>query len=138
MISILEEIRNKLVHFLFPFVSRFYLVAYMALFLAALFTPETYLPIKIVLFCLMFLHIEINSEGTLERDYLPIQPGNSIFYHIYRFIDGVSFFFLPILPVIMLILGSQWLQNVFLGIFVIAAIIDIIGNRKYRPKKPEE
>ena len=138
MINILEEIRNKLVHFLFPFVSRFYLVASTVLILAAWFIPETYRPIKMVLFWLWFVNIEINSAGTMERDYLPIQPESSYFYHIYRFIDGVFFLFLLIFLVIMLIPESLWLKNVFLGVFVMTVILRAIGERKYRPKKPEE
>jgi hypothetical protein len=48
----------------------------------------------------------------MERDYLPIQPGNSPFYQIYRFIDQL-FFFLLIFLVILLTSGLLWLKSVF-------------------------
>jgi len=74
----------------------------------------------------------------MERDYLPIQPGNSPFYQIYRFIDQLFFFFLLIFLVILLTSGLLWLKSVFFAVFVIAVLLRTIGDRKYRPKRPEE
>lgn len=138
LMNFLEKSRNKLVRFLFPFVERFFPVISFVLILAALSIPKTYWPIKIVLYWLWFVNSEIYRASNMERDYLPIRPGSSPFYHIYRFIGGVFFLFLLILLVIMLIPGLLWLKSVFLGVLVIAVILRAIGDRKYRSKKPEE
>ena len=110
----------------------------MVLIVAAWSIPETYWQIRVVLFWLWFVTSEIHSEGVMKRDYLPIQPGSSPFYHIYRFVDGVFFLFLLIWLVIMLIPGPSWLKNIFLGVLVLSVIFRAIGDKKYRPKKPEE
>jgi hypothetical protein len=138
MKSFVDKFRNKLVHFLFPFVERFFLVTSLVLVLAAWSIPETYWQIRVILFWLWFVNSEIHWEGTMERDYLPIQSGSSPFYHIYRFIDGVSFLFVLIWLVIMLIPGPLWIKRVFLGVFAVSIILCAIGDRKYRPQKPEE
>jgi len=138
MMNFLEKFRNKLVHFLFPFVEGFYPFISLVLLVAAWSIPETYGQIRIALFWLWFVNSEINWAGTIERDYLPIQPGSSPFYHIYRFIDRVFFLFLLIFLIIMLIPGLLWLKSGFGGVFAIAIILRAIGDRKYRPKKPEE
>lgn len=134
--NFLEKSRNKLVFFLFPFIERFYLVISLILILPA--WTISYWQIRIVLFFLWFVIVEIYSAGTMERDYLPIQPGSGLFYHIYRFINAASFPLLLILLVILLIAEPQWLKNVFLGVFVMTVILRAIGDRTYRPKKPEE
>jgi hypothetical protein len=136
--NFLEKSRNKLVHFFFPFVERFNMVISLVLILPVWSIPRTYWQIRIVLFFLWFVTIEIHSAGVTERDCLPIQPGSSPFYHIYRFIDQLFFFLFLIFLVIMLIPESQWLKNVFLGVFVMAGILRAIGDQEYRPKKPEE
>lgn len=41
-VDILKKFRNKLVHFLFPFIERFYLFIALALLVAAWSIPETY------------------------------------------------------------------------------------------------
>ena len=105
--------------------------------MAAWSVPETYWQIRVVLFWLWYLISDIYSSGIIERDYIPIQPGNNFFHHIYRFIDRVFFLFLLICLVIMLIPGPLWLKEGFLGVFVLAVIFRAIGDRKYRPKKPE-
>jgi len=74
----------------------------------------------------------------MERDYLTIQLGNSLFYHIYRFIDQLFFLYLLVFLVIMLIQVPLWLKSAFLSVFVIAVFVRAIGDRKYRPKKQEE
>lgn len=134
----LEKYRGKVVHFLFPIVERFYLVASLVLLVAAWFVPDTYWPLRVVLFWLWLLVTEIDSAGRMERDYLPVQPGSSIFYHIYRFVEAISLVFLLVLLAIMLIPGLMWIKEGFLGVFIIGVILRAIGDRKYRPKKPEE
>ncbi len=138
MMNFLEKIRNKLVHFLFPFVEGFYPFISLVLIVATWSIPEAYGQIRIVLFWLWFVNSEINWAGIIERDYLPIQPGNSLFYHIYRFINQAFFLFLLIFLITMLIPGLLWLKSGFGVVFVIAIILRAIGDRKYRPKKPEE
>lgn len=136
--NFLEQSRNKLVHFFFPFTERFYPFLSLVLIVATWSVPETYWQIRIVLFWLWFIHSEIHSAGIMERDYLPIQPGISLFYHIYRFIDRAFFLFLLIWLVIMLIPEPLWLRSVFSGVFIMAVLLRAIGEQKYRPKKPEE
>lgn len=136
MMNFLEKSCNKLVHFLFPFVARFFLVISLVLILAAWSIPEIYWQIKMVLFFLWYVNCGIYWAGAMERDYLPIQSGSSPFYHIYRFIDGVFFIFLFVFLVIMLIPGLLWLKYALLGVFILAGILRAIGDRKYRPKKP--
>jgi len=136
--NFLERSRNKLVHFSFPFVERFYPFISLVLIVAAWSIPETYWQIRIVFIWLWFVNSEIHSSGVMERDYLPIQPESRPFYHIFRFIDQVFFLFLLIFLVILLIPGPRWLKGAFLSVLVIAVILRTIGNRKYRPKKPEE
>jgi len=136
--NFLERSRNKLVHFSFPFVERFYPFLSLGLLVAAFSVPETYWPIRAALFWLWFVTSEIHSAGVMERDYLPIQSGNSPFYHIYRFIDQGYFLFSLVFLVILLIAEPLWLKNVFLGVFVMIVILRAMGDRKYRPKKPEE
>gem|GEM_PF-1317926 len=138
MMKFLEKTRDKIMHFLFPFVARFFLVVSLGLFLAASAVPAPYWQIKMVLFWLWFVNNGIYSSGTMERDYLPIQPGSSPFYHIYRFINGVFFLFLLVFLAVLLLPELLWLKTVFLAVFVMAAVLCAIGNRKYRPKKPEE
>ncbi len=136
MMNFLEESRNKLVHALFPFVERFYLFLSLGLLVAAVFIPNK--QINIIFWWLWFVTIEINSAGVMERDYLPIQPGSSPFYYVYRFIDQAFCLFLLIWPVILLIPVPLLIKYVFLGVFVISVILRAIGDTKYRPKKPEE
>lgn len=136
--NFLEKSRIKIVCFIFPFVERFYPFISLVLIIAAWSISETYWQIRVVLFWLWFVNSEIYLAGIMERDYLPIQSGSSLFYHIYRFIDWASFLILLILLVVMLIPGLLLIKKVFLGIFVIAGILHAIGDRKYRPKKSEE
>lgn len=136
--NFLEKSRNKLVHFLFPFVECFYPFLSLVLIVAVWAIPETYWQIRIVFIWLWFVNSEINREGTMKHDYLAIQPGRSHFYHIYRFVDGVFFLFLLIWLVILLIPGLLWLKGGFGGVFVIALILRAVGDRKYRPKQSEE
>ncbi len=136
--NFLEKSRNKLVHFLFPFIERFYPFVSLVLLVAAWSVPETYWQIRVALFLLWFVNNEIYYAGTMERDYLPVQSGNSPFYYIYRFIDGTSFLLFPVLPVILPILGPLWIKNGLVGLLVLAVILRAVGDRKYRPKKPEE
>ncbi|WP_268057336.1 hypothetical protein [Caproiciproducens galactitolivorans] len=136
--NFMEKTRNKLVHVFFPFAERFYPFLSLVLLVAAWSVPETYWQIRIVFFWLWLVHSEIHWAGAMERDYLPIQPGSSLFYHIYRFIDRAFFLFLLIWLVIMLIPEPLWLRSVFSGVFIMAVLLRAIGERKYRPKKPEE
>ncbi len=136
--NFLEKTRNKIMHFLFPYVARFFSVISLVLLLAAWFIPETYWQIKMVLFFLWYVNCEIYWAGIMDRDYLSIQSARSHFYHIYRFVNGVFPLFLLIFLVIMLIPGPLWLKNIFCGVFVMAGILRAIGDRIYRPKKPEE
>lgn len=139
IMNFLEKSCNKLVNFLFPFVERSYPFVPLVLILAVFFIPVTYWQIRIVSILLWFVTNEIHFAGVMERDYLPIQPGSSPIYHIYRFISGVFLLFMPILLVIMLIPGMLlWLRYGFCGAFIIAVLIRDIGDRIYRPKKPEE
>lgn len=136
--NFLEEFRNKLVHLFFPFVEHFYLILSLVLLVAAWSIPRTYWQIRVVLFWLWFVTSEVNSAGIMEQDYLPIQPGSSPFYRLYRFIDRFFFLFLLVLLVILLLPELLWLKEGLLGVFVVAVILSAIGDRKYRPKKPEE
>ncbi len=134
--NFLEKSRNKLVHFLFPFIGRVYQFLSLGLLVAAVFIPNR--EIGIIFWWLWFVIIEINSAGVMERDYLPIQPGSSPFYHVYRFIDQAFCLFLLIWPVILLIPVPGQIKYAFLGVFIIVTILRAIGDKKYRPKKPEE
>lgn len=138
MMNFLEESRNRLVRLLFPFAERFYLVVSLVLMVTAWSLPETLWQIKTVLVWLWFVISEIHSAGVLERDYLPIRPGNSPFYRVYRFTGQVFFLFLPVFLVILLIPGPLWLKWLFCGVFFLAVILRAMGDWKYRPKKPEE
>lgn len=136
--NFLEESRNKLVHLLFPFVERFYPFISLVLIVAAWSIPEIYWQIIIIIFFLWFVTSEIHRAGVMKRDYLPIQPRSSPFYHIYRFIERFFFLFFLIFLVIMLIPGPLWIKNSFWSVLVIVVILRAIGDSKYRPKKPEE
>ena len=89
------------------------------------------------LFWLWAVTSEIYTAGLMERDYLPIQPGNGIFYYIYRFLDTAFFLLLFALLVILLLPGLIPLKEWSLGILVGGVILRAIGDHKYRPKKPE-
>lgn len=136
--NIIEKYRNKLLKFLFPFIDHFYPIISLVLIVAALSVPKTFWQIEVVLFWLWLVNSEIYWKGVMERDYLPIQSGNNLFYHIYRFIDLASFFLLLIFLAVMVIPGLLVLKRIFLVMFVIAVILRTIGNRKYRLKKPKE
>lgn len=138
MMKFLEKSRNKLVQLLLPFVERFYPFISLVLILAAWSVPETYWPIRVILFWLWLVNSEIHWASITARDYLPIQPGSSTFYHIYRFIDRFFFLFLLIWPIVLLIPGPLLLKRGFIGVFVLTVILRAIGDWKYRPKKPEE
>lgn len=138
MMDFLEKSRSRLVHLLFPFVERFYLAGSLVLIVAAWSVPETYWRIRMVLIWLWLAYSEIHSAGIMKRDYLPIQPGSSPFYHLYRFIEGVFLLFLLIFLAVMLLPGLLWPKKIFLGVLVLAVILRAVGDRKYRPKKPEE
>lgn len=138
MMNFLEKSRNKLVHFIFSHLEGIFPFVVLVLIIAAWSVPETYWQIRVVLIWLWLVTIEIDLEGTMERDFLPIQPGSSRFYHIYRFTDRFFFLFLLILLADMLILPVIWLTYVFIGAIVPVTVIRAVGDRKYRPKKPEE
>ena len=133
-----EKSRNKLVHLLFPLVERVYPFLSLVLILAIWLIPEACWRIRVVSFGLWLLSSEVHWAGAMERDCLPIQPGGGIFYHIYRFIDGTLFLFWFIFLVIMLIPGPRWLGDGLCGVLIIAVSLRAVGERKYRPKKPEE
>jgi len=101
------------------------------------FLPEIYWQLKEILLLLLFIVVDIQSSGSIERDYLPIQPGNGIFYYIYRFLDTAFFLLLFALLVILLLPGLIPLKEWSLGILVGGVILRAIGEWKYRPKKPE-
>ncbi|MGX8701285.1 hypothetical protein [Caproiciproducens sp.] len=136
--DILEKFRNKLVHFFFPFIERFYPFIALVLLVAAWSIPRTYWQIRVVLFWLWFVNGEIYYMDIMERDYFPIQPGSSPFYHLYRCIDRFFFLFLLVLLVILLLPEFLWLQKGLLAVFIVVGILRAVGDHKYRPKKPEE
>jgi hypothetical protein len=137
--NFLEKSRNKLIHLLFPFVERFYIFVPLVVLVAIWSIPQTYWQIRVALFWLWFTIIDIYYAGVMERDYLPVQPGNSLFYHIYRFIARVSFLLPYILLIVLLIpMVPRWLVDAFLGVLVTNVILQAIGDHKYRPKKPAE
>lgn len=138
MTGILRKICNKTVHFLFPFFERFYLFIALALLVAFWSIPGTYWRIRVVLFWLWFVTSEVKSAGIMKQDYLSIQPGISLFYHLYRCINRFFFLFLFVLLVILLLPEFLWLKEGLLGVFIVGVILRAIGDRKYRPKKPEE
>ncbi|MGX8711290.1 MAG: hypothetical protein ACQGTM_13720 [bacterium] len=133
----LGKFRNKTVHFLFPFIERFYLFIALALLVAAWSIPRIYWQIRVVLFWLWLITSEVNWAGIMEQDYLPMQPGSSPFYHLYRCIDRFFFLFLLVLLVILLLPEFLWLKEGLLGVFIVAVILRAIGERKYRPKRPD-
>ncbi len=134
----LGKFRNKTVHFLFPFIERFYLFIALALLVAAWSIPRIYWQIRVVLFWLWLITSEVNWAGIMEQDYLPMQPGSSPFYRLYRCINRFFFLFLLVLLVILLLPEFLWLKEGLLGVFIVVVILCAIGDRKYRPKKPEE
>lgn len=138
MMNFLEKSRNQLVRLFFPFVERFYLVLSLGLLVVAWSTFEAYWRIRVILFWLWMVISEIQSAGVRKRDYLPIQSGSGIFPRVYRFVDQAFFLFLLILLIVLLLPVSLWLKQVLLGVLVLAVILRAIGERKFRPKKPEE
>ena len=137
----LERFRNKLVRIIFPFEERFSVaiaLVLLMLILLAWSVPQPYWQIRAGIMWLILVNAEINQAGNMERDYLPIQPGSGLFYNIYRFIDRVFFLFFLIWLLLLLTPGPQWLMGVFGGVIVMAMILRMLGDRKYRPKKPEE
>lgn len=139
--SYLEKFRNKLVHLLFPFVERFLIVISVVLVVSILLTwsvPQKYWQVRSIIFWLIIVYNEIHRAGIMEHDYLPIQPRSSPFYRIYRFIDAIFFLLLLFMLVMILVPGPSWLMYGFCGVLIVAAILRAIGEKKYRPKKPEE
>lgn len=95
--------------------------------------------IRIILTWAWLVNSEIYFSGTLERDYFPIQPGNGVFYHIYYFLDKSIFLFLLLwLILIFLPWPSLQIKAQFSIVIIVAWIFRAIGDKKYRPKKPEE
>lgn len=136
--NFLEKSRNKLVHLLFPFIERFYIVIFLILFVAFWAIPSTYWQIRGTLIWLFLVISNINYDGNMERDRLPLQPVNTLFYHIYRFSNLLCFLLLLLWLIMLFFPVPVWLKFTFLGVFVIAGILQAIGDHKYRPKKPEE
>ncbi|HEX3016597.1 MAG TPA: hypothetical protein VHP31_01940 [Caproicibacter sp.] len=133
----LEKFRNKLVHLLFPFVERFLIIITVVLLISIWLAWSIPQAIPVFIW-LMFVNSQIHWAGVMERDCLPIQPGNGPFYRIYRFIDVTFFLFLPVLLVSFLVPGPPWLKYGFCDVFIVAVILRAIGDQKYRPKNPEE
>lgn len=141
MMDFLEKSRMKLVHLVFPFVERFRLVIAVVLVVSVLLAwsvPQTYWQIRSFLFWLIVVNNEVNWAGTIERDYLPLQPGSSAFYHIYRFANGIYFLFFLIWLLFILVPVTVWIARILAGLFIVVTIIRAVGDHKYRPKKPEE
>ncbi|MGX8701289.1 hypothetical protein [Caproiciproducens sp.] len=134
----LEKFCNKTVHFLFPFIERFYLFIDLGLFVAAWSLPETYWKIRVGLLWTLGLIYDIYSSGVMERDHLSIQPETDFFYRIYRTIDWFFFPFYLIWLIILLIPQLMFIARVFSGVIIVGIILRAVGDHKYRPKKPEE
>lgn len=137
-ISFLDQFNNKAVHLLFPFVERFFWIIPLTVILAVWSIPATYWQIRVILFWLWFVSDEVKWEGVLKRDHLPIQPENSLFYRIYRVTDRTAFLILLILLIAILVPGPPWIKAAVLVAYVLSQILRGMGDRKYRPKKPEE
>lgn len=137
MMNFLEKSRDQLVHFLFPAAGRFYPVISLVLILAVWSVPETYWPVRSILMWLWLVNGGIHFAGIFERDYFPVQPGNGAFYRIYRFSDSAVWLFL--LLWLILIPGPSRQVKMLFGVVIVAVwILRAVGDRKYRPKKPEE
>ncbi len=139
--NFLEKFRNKLVHFLFPFIERFFLVIALVLMVSIWFAwsvPQPHSQTRAVLVWLTLVYSQIYRAGVTERDCLPLQPGSGPLYRSYRFIDRVFFLFFLIWLLLLLIPVPLWVSGTFAGAFVAAVILRTIGDLKYRPKKPEE
>ncbi len=137
--SFFDKFRKKLVSLLFPIMGRFYPVISLVLILAAWSIPEAYWSVRIILVWLWLVNSELYFAGILEHDYLPVQPGNGVFYRIYRFLDGAILFFLLLWLILILLPGpSPQVKAQFGVVIVVVWILRTIGDRKYRPKKSEE
>lgn len=136
--NFLEKYRNKFIRFSFPFTERLYVVICIVLISLLWFLPEIYWQLKEILLLLLFIVVDIQSSGSIERDYLPIQPRNSIFYHIYRLLDNFFLLFMLILILVTLIPGLTRIKVGLWVAFVIGSVLRAIGEWKYRRKKPEE
>ncbi len=135
----LEKANSKAVHFLFPHVERIYYFIAPATLLAIWSIPETYWPIRVILIWCWFLSNEIHWKGVAERDCLPIQPGITLFYRVYRVMDETAFLFLSICLIVLLLPGPPRLKYYVVGgLLILTLVLRGIGDRKYRPKKPEE
>ena len=136
--SFLEKANSKVVHFLFPFIEHNYYYISVVVALAFWALHQSYWLIQMILLWLWLLIIEVHWEGAAERDRLPLQPGNGIFYRIYRLINETAFLFILILLIVMLAPGPLLPKDILLGAYVVALISRTIGDRKYRPKRSEE
>ena len=136
--SFLEKANSRVVHLLFPLVERIcYFVPFVVL-IAVWSIPEVYWPIRVVLVWIWFMCNEIQWKGAAERDCLPLQPGNGLFYTVYRVISDTAFLLLLIFMIVILVPLPLLAKSIVLGVYVAAMILRSIGDRKYRPKKPEE
>ena len=136
--SLLEKANSKIVHLLFQLVESIcYFVPFVVL-IAVWSIPEVYWPIRVVLVWIWFMCNEIQWKGAAERDCLPLQPGNGLFYTVYRVISDTAFLLLLIFMIVILVPLPLLAKSIVLGVYVAAMILRSIGDRKYRPKKPEE
>ncbi len=139
MTGFLEKFRNKTVHFLFPFIERFYPFIALVLLVAAWSIPEAYWSVRVILMWFWLVNSEIYYVGIMERDHLPIRSGNGVFYRVYSFLDIAVLLFLLFWLIFILLPGISLQAKARSSIVIVAAwILRAIGDHKYRPKKPEE
>lgn len=137
--NFLGKFNKKLVGLCFPVIGRFYYVISLVLLLAAWSMPEAYWSVRIILVWAWLFNSEIYFSGILERDYLPIQPENGVFYHFYCFLHNSIFLFLLLWLILTLLPWPSLQIKAQFGVVVaVACIFRAIGDRKYHPKKPEE
>ncbi|MBW7572836.1 hypothetical protein [Caproiciproducens faecalis] len=136
--NFLENFNHKIVHFLYPLTKRLYLILPLVLVLAVFSVPETDKPIVSVLFWLWLVIIESRWSMDLEQYHLPLQPASGAFYHIYRFAEQVRVLVTLLWLIVLLIPGPMWLKRNFAIVLILLIIIRTIGDKRYRPQKPEE
>jgi hypothetical protein len=138
VMSFLEKANSRVVHLLFPFVERISLFIPFVVLIAVWSIPEAYWPIRVILVWIWFMCNEIQWKGAAERDCLPLQPGNGLFYTVYRLISDTAFLFLLIMMIVVLVPLPLLPKGLVLGVYVATMIPRTIGDQKYRPRRPEE
>lgn len=136
--KLFKKFRTRLIGRLFPFTARFFWAITLVLALAAWCIPGGYWRVRMVLLWIWLAADELCLAGMTEHTGLSVPPGHGAFYAVYRFVNGALLFFLPVLLVVLLLPGLEWLKDVFLALLGLAWLFRAVGSRRDCRKKPEE